>query len=276
MMNLDDNCLHIFTDGSSYSSPRRGGTGMIFVTIDELGEEIVENFPPTFGYSGATNNQMELQACIEALKIVLKRDISNFSGIVIHTDSSYVVSNLNNAKYLWSRQKWFRSSGQPVLNAHQWKELIKAINKIYQKHRTTVSIEWVKGHSANRHNRTVDKLAKISAKIPSSKKVSIVKVRRKKFNSEKIDIGCVKVSGQRVSIYIINDEFLREQKIYRYRYQVISRKSSFYKKIDFIYSDLLLNAGHSYCVRLNDNSKFPKIIKVFKEIPKSVDPQGKT
>lgn len=274
-MNLDDNRLHIFTDGSSYSSPRRGGMGMIFVSIDELGKEIVEDFPPSYGYSGATNNQMELQACIEALKVVLKRDVSNFSGIVIHTDSTYVESNLYNARFVWSRQKWFRASGQPVLNAHQWKELIKVIDKVYRKHRQTVSVEWVKGHSVNTHNRTVDQIAKVSAKIPSSKKVSIVKVRRKKFNSERVDIGCVKVCGQRVSIYIVNDEFLREQKIYRYRYQVISKLSPFYKKIDFIYSELLLNAGHSYYVKLNDDNKFPKIVKVFKEIPKSVDLLGK-
>jgi hypothetical protein len=58
MDNPVDGALHIYTDGSCYSSPRVGGTGFLFIVLDENGEpEIYEESPP--GWKGATNNQME-------------------------------------------------------------------------------------------------------------------------------------------------------------------------------------------------------------------------
>lgn len=68
MEQLDDKALNIYTDGSSYSSPRVGGVGFMFIAVDDEGEqETHEESPP--GWKGASNNQMELQACIEALRI---------------------------------------------------------------------------------------------------------------------------------------------------------------------------------------------------------------
>lgn len=64
MVQLDEDALTIYTDGSSYSSPRMGGAGFLFIAINKNGDpEIHEESPP--GWRGATNNQMELQACIE-------------------------------------------------------------------------------------------------------------------------------------------------------------------------------------------------------------------
>jgi ribonuclease HI len=57
--NLDEEALNIFTDGSSYSTPRRGGIGFRLVFVDISGDEQVENHQPP-GYRGATNQQMEL------------------------------------------------------------------------------------------------------------------------------------------------------------------------------------------------------------------------
>lgn len=62
-----ENALNIYTDGSCYSGPRRGGIGIIFITIDEAGNEVVEEIELP-GYQQATNNQMELMACIKALE----------------------------------------------------------------------------------------------------------------------------------------------------------------------------------------------------------------
>ena len=63
---IDENALNIYTDGSSFSSPRRGGIGIIFVFPDYLNKEEKEFAPE--GYVGATNNEMELKACIVAKK----------------------------------------------------------------------------------------------------------------------------------------------------------------------------------------------------------------
>jgi ribonuclease HI len=72
MTQLDENALNIYTDGSCYPSPRLGGVGYLFATVDEHGRPAIhEECPP--GWKAATNNQMELQACIEAVGFALDR-----------------------------------------------------------------------------------------------------------------------------------------------------------------------------------------------------------
>jgi ribonuclease HI len=60
-----------------------------------------------FGRQGATNQQMELQACIEALTILGGRrspvDPAKFQKVIVKTDSMYVVDNLSNAKFVWPK-----------------------------------------------------------------------------------------------------------------------------------------------------------------------------
>jgi RNase H len=56
---LEEKALNIYTDGSCYASPRVGGVGYLFVSVDEQGQpRIHEECPP--GWRSATNNQMEL------------------------------------------------------------------------------------------------------------------------------------------------------------------------------------------------------------------------
>ena len=100
--NIDENAINVFTDGSSYSRPRRGGMGMVFVVVGEDGHEVRHDHVPP-GYKNATNNQMELQACVEALDFLISRyspiDVRQFSKIIINTDSRYVVDNFDKAKF---------------------------------------------------------------------------------------------------------------------------------------------------------------------------------
>lgn len=266
MDNLDDTALNIFTDGSSFSNPRKGGIGVRFVTIGGDGHEKIYDYTP-IGYKGATNNQMELQACIDALSLLLSRnpsvDIVGVSKIVIHTDSMYITDNINTAIYTWSRNRWLKKDGAPVLNADQWKELLRLMVKI----RIKVEIKWVKAHKISVHNKAVDKLAKLSAKKGSRRRISVVDVRKKK-SSKSSEAGSVKMESQKVTIRIIQDEYLKIQRCYRYRYEVMSRGSHYHQCVDFITSDIPLSAGHTYYVKLNGDSKNPRIEKVYKEIIK--------
>jgi len=85
---IDDDELSIYTDGSMFGSPRRGGIGFRSVYNDESGDEKTEDFCPP-GYKGGTNNQMESKACIEAMKeAAIHSKIDEFSQITISTDSS--------------------------------------------------------------------------------------------------------------------------------------------------------------------------------------------
>ena len=63
--NIIEDALNIYTDGSSYSKPRVGGVGIRYIYIGKNGEEIIEDLEVP-GYRNATNNQMELLACLNA------------------------------------------------------------------------------------------------------------------------------------------------------------------------------------------------------------------
>jgi ribonuclease HI len=173
------------------------------------------------------------------------------------------VDNISNAKYKWPKNKWFLDSGQPVLNAEQWIELVRLIKKIGKR----VEFKWVEGHSKDAHNKAVDKIAKQSAKGPLNKPISVVKVRRKK-TSESVDLGSVGIQGQRISIRVITSEYLPVQKLNKYKYEVVAKASKYYGRVDIIYSEIMLQAGHSYYVKVNNNKLNPRIEKLFKEMVK--------
>jgi hypothetical protein len=154
--------------------------------------------------------------------------------------------------------------GNPVENAKLWKQLLHASFKVGR----PVYIQWAKGHSAsNPHNEAVDKLAKGSAKGVLRAPVSIARVRRKRTDKS-TELGSVKPEGQHISIRIITDELLPLQHMYKYKYEVISKGSPYRGNVDTIYadSDVMLSAGHEYYVRLNDDSKQPRIEQVFREL----------
>ncbi|MEX1143240.1 MAG: ribonuclease H [Anaerolineales bacterium] len=218
----------IYTDGSSLSHPRSGGIATRFITVDESGEEICHDIFHT-GYEGATNNQMELQACIVALrKSVRFQDIARLGGIIIRTDSTYVSQNYKKAMSEWSRRRWLTQSGRPVLNADLWKSLLKEIRKT----NCHVEIQWVKGHSKDPHNKAVDRMAKTSARSAFNPPKTLVHVRKKK-TKESVEIGSVKLFG-RISIRIITAEYLSVQRLWKLKYEVISKRSVYHGKVDII------------------------------------------
>jgi hypothetical protein len=189
-----------------------------------------------------------------------------------------VVDNYKNAMFLWPRTKWLKKAGAPVLNAHLWKDLIRNVRNTSKR----VEIVKVKGHSKDKHNRAVDKLAKLSAQNPLNKPLAVSTVRRKK-SKEQTQIGSVEMLGQRITIRIIECKYLSVQRIYRYRYEVMSKKSPFYGKVDFLCSAEVLREAHTFSVRLNSDKNNPDIEKVFKEVlpegktqhPQSADPEVK-
>ncbi|NUN68173.1 MAG: ribonuclease HI [Bacteroidetes bacterium] len=264
---IDERVINIYTDGSSRSTPRRGGVGIRYIYVNESGAEISTdlNLP---GYPNATSQEMELQACVLALNHLDDYpDLARFTKVVIYSDSKYVVDNFHNALFRWSKNGWTRKEGAPVLNATIWKELLKAIRKC----RRRVEFTKVKGHSTDPHNKAVDKLAKISSSIPFNQALSPTIVRRK-MSDRKTKIGSVLAIGQRITIRIVQSQYLREQKLYRYRYEVMSKSSPFYKNVDFAVTEHILREAHTYSVRINSEQANPRIVKVFREtIPNAVN-----
>jgi ribonuclease HI len=263
---LDEQALNIYTDGSSYSGPRRGGVGILYVTVDENGHERVDDYPRP-GFAGATNNQMELQAAIEALAALASKrapvSASTYKKIVIWTDSIYLVDGFNSARFTWPSTGWTTQDGNPVANAQQWQQLVKLASRTGKR----VDITWVEGHKHSKHNKAADKLAKKSAKDRGQRPVSVTKVRRKK-SPKSVERGSVGMHGQQATIHVINDAYLPVQRCNQYTYEVMSRKSEYFQNVDVIFSDaeIYLSAGHTYRVRFNSDIRAPRIVKVFAEV----------
>jgi ribonuclease HI len=131
----------IYTDGACSGNPGKGGWGAIL----RYGEKIKE----ISGYNEyTTNNQMELTAVIEALKI-LKRQCK----IQIYTDSQYVKNGITTWLRDWKKNNWKNSQKKSIKNKELWEEL----DKESQKH--NIEWHWVKGHATNEWNNRADKLA---------------------------------------------------------------------------------------------------------------------
>ena len=266
---MRENALNIYTDGSSLSRPRLGGIGVRFVTINDDGDEETEDFSVP-GFKGATNNSMELYACVVALKRASKHPaLPRVSRVCISSDSRYVVDNHKKAIYQWSRQKWLRSSGAPVLNADLWKDLIREMKKL----RRPIELIWVKGHAKNVHNKAVDKLAKDSARKATDARLSVTAVRRKK-TAKVVDLGSVEMKGQRLVVRIITSEYLRVQRLTKYKYEVLSPGSRYLGNVDLIFSNLDMRAGHHYEISVNRDTANPRVMRIIQEAERQTFPRS--
>lgn len=142
--------LEIYTDGSSLGNPGPGGWGTFIVKNEELG---IKNDIELGGfYKDTTNNRMELQAVIEALKYVVKNKINE---VTIHADSAYVLNGVTSWIFGWEKNGWRTANKKPVMNKEIWQELISLVREFKGK------INWqkVKGHSGHVYNDKADEIA---------------------------------------------------------------------------------------------------------------------
>ena len=134
--------IFIFTDGAAKGNPGKGGYGAVISqgkTVTEIGGH----------KERTTNNEMELRAVIEALKVVQGRG----QIAVIHTDSKYVVEGANGWIFGWLKNNWKTKTGSDVLNKALWQELLPLLKQ--------VTIEWhkVPGHVGIIGNERADTIA---------------------------------------------------------------------------------------------------------------------
>lgn len=169
----EENALNIYTDGSMLLGPRRGGAGLLFIAVDSQGnEEQHEEMLP--GFAGATQNQMELEAVIQGLKMATGHhppfDPLRYRKIVIKTDATYVAENFGTAVSVWSKNGWTTRQGKPVDNAKQWKELVRLV-VLSSKQGKPARLVRVPGKRSPR-TKAVDKLAKQSARNASKRQLN--------------------------------------------------------------------------------------------------------
>jgi ribonuclease HI len=269
---VDENALNIYADGSSLPTPRRGGIGIRYVWVGDDGYEQTDDHAPP-GYKAGTNQEMELQACVEALRLVRRGKTGvpcdRFHRILIHSDSRYVVDNFKTALYYWQSHGWQTKDGAPVENAKLWDELLRESSKAGKR----VDFTWVKGHKDSEHNKAADRLARKSAGQGVNDPLHVGVVRRK-LTTKQVERGSVVARGQLIRIHVIDDRFLPRQKVSRYRYEVTSKSSADFGKVDFVYSEFVLRSGHDYRVRLNSDPRNPRLVRVFGEVPAPSKAEG--
>lgn len=261
MENLDEDAIHIFTDGSSKPKPRRGGIGFLVVAVQQGGLEQRFEFSPP-GFPAATNNQMELQACIEALKFLRgsrsRIDTGDYRKIVVHTDSMYIVENLDRATFGWPAQGWKKRTGQPVRNAKQWKELTGLRRNMGMR----VDIRWVKGKSSE-STKAADRLAKSSAERPLSLPLRGTSPRRKNTNQIAV-AGSVPVHGQVEVVRIISADWEPLSRLTVYRYELVA--GDLEGEADFASSREHLRSGHTFKVRFNEDPANPQFAEILGDL----------
>lgn len=95
-----------------------------------------------------TNNQMEMTAVIEALKVLKKS-----CYVEVYTDSKYLQLGITQWINTWIKNNWHKNNNDPVKNVDLWKKLYEELSKHY------IIWNWVKGHNNNEGNEVADRLA---------------------------------------------------------------------------------------------------------------------
>ena len=272
---LDEGVLTIFVDGSMRDAPRRGGMGIRFVWIDAEGNESEPWDHALPATAGATNQQMELEAPYQALRLAMSPRapfrLEDFDKIEIRTDSQYVKEGVGRAISYWSRNRWTTREDNAVQNVADWKNLLRIMRRFSDEFHLRVEFEWKKGKKG-RHALAVDTLAKQSSDSPSVARPRPSAVRRK-LSKEEVEPGSVRLHGQVVEIRIVEARYLGPpHNRTRYRYEVVDNESPYFEKLDFAESELLLKRGHTYRVRMNDVQATPRIVDLIEEIEEDLSP----
>ena len=140
--------LVIYTDGACSGNPGPGGWAWATAPDGEphgAGGEV-----------RTTNQRMEIFAVLDALRThaSLADEHGSPMPIEIVSDSTYVVNCFRDKWWVkWERNGWQNSKKQAVANVDLWKPLIELVRN------NNVTFRWVKGHSGDRLNDLVDRLA---------------------------------------------------------------------------------------------------------------------
>jgi ribonuclease HI len=146
----------IYADGSSLGNPGRGGWA--FLVIDDE-RKLVWEFGG--GRDAVTNNQMELEALIQALAQIQK---SKTTGKVeIKLDSEYVLKGATIWYKNWVKNNWVKADKKPVLNKEQWLLIVQLLEEAKEAG-FEFSFTHVYGHTGEIWNERVDEIAKAKAK----------------------------------------------------------------------------------------------------------------
>ena len=131
----------IYTDGSCDVNPGPGGWAALLRSAEQ--EKVLSG-----AEAQSTNNRMELTAALRALQA-----LKHPSRVRLYTDSEYLRRGIQEWLPGWRARGWKRKGGV-LANVDLWQALDQAIRQ------HEIEWHWVKGHSVNKDNQRVDKLAR--------------------------------------------------------------------------------------------------------------------
>ena len=138
--------IKVYTDGACKGNPGPGGWG-VYIKFNNEEKDLYGGNPET------TNNQMEMQAALEALKYLKDED----EAIKLYTDSNYLRQGITDWIHKWKLNNWRTAAKKPVANRDLWIEISDLNEKM------NVEWNWVKGHAGDPGNERADKLANMGA-----------------------------------------------------------------------------------------------------------------
>jgi ribonuclease HI len=136
----------VYTDGACSGNPGPGGWGVIILQ-DSIEKELCGGEPDT------TNNRMEMISAIRALE-----ELNDPHNVELYTDSQYLINGITKWINGWEKNNWTTSDKKVVKNKELWIKL----RELSKRHK--ISWKWVAGHSGNKYNEQVDKLARSQCK----------------------------------------------------------------------------------------------------------------
>jgi ribonuclease HI len=142
----------LYTDGACSGNPGPGGWGSVAYFEDGSCHELG-------GRDGATtNNRMEMQAAISALRFFATTDQT--APCVLYTDSEYLIKGITQWVKGWKKKGWKTAAGKPVLNQDLWETLDRLDRQVQSQTKTPISWQHVRGHSGDLGNERCDTIAR--------------------------------------------------------------------------------------------------------------------
>lgn len=147
----------IYCDGSARNNGMANAIGAWAYVILKEDESIIREAHGV--RNGATNQQMELTAALEALNHLYRNNIAMpFDTVEIYTDSAYLHNCYMQKWYeKWQSNGWCSASKKPVANKELWEQLIPYFEK------AEVWFMKTAGHAGVKWNEYVDGLAQTAS-----------------------------------------------------------------------------------------------------------------
>jgi ribonuclease HI len=134
--------LYIYTDGACRNNQHYENLGAYAYKL--IYGDKIKTFAQVI--PNTTNNRMELQAVISALKAI--KPTCRHYNIELYTDSMYVVKGFNE----WL-PTWIKKNFHNIKNETPWKELYALKTNF-----PNLKVEYIEGHAGHEHQEDADKL----------------------------------------------------------------------------------------------------------------------